>query len=238
MKKHRNKRKISFYFLIVILAILVFAIFVNKNTERPDESDSSVLLEENQVVENVTFQESAVRDDFSYIDKVHWGHMPLSYGFNYSLRCGESEVKKVRLAFQEINRLTNGSVSFIEVYSLDPDISITCSFDTNVKYGGGEVKRDLGKAYSYIYTEKQNQFSNAIIDLPVSTYSNGWYPLTELHEILHAFGYLHNETYRYSIMYPMMEGQDFYNFYEDDLRDKAVDKWIIEDLKGLYGNSS
>ncbi|MBR9704531.1 hypothetical protein GOV12_03910 [Candidatus Pacearchaeota archaeon] len=179
-------------------------------------------LDYNKIIFSVK-EEDLVKDDYYYIEEEHWSHMPLTYSIDE--KC--SNKKKVKYAFSEIQRATDNQVSFIKGNE-NPDIEIICKnkpisedyIKTLAESGADEYKVD-------------NTIYHATIYFYSSTHSSGYYPMIEIHEILHTFGFDHNDNIN-SIMYSDTENNEYIydNFKNSDI--PKIDKYIIEKLKFIY----
>lgn len=175
-----------------------------------------------------------ISDDYNLNSELHWGHMPLVYKFNESAPCYGFRLERIKLAFDELERVTDGKVSFVE--GDNPDITITCT--QYVENSGYLEDKTIGQAY-YINETGSSVIQSAYIEFfPVQTY--GWYPRVEVHEILHTFGFEHNYDDPLSIMYPVNnDGAFFYQYDGEDNKDElvrqnAIDPYIIQELKNTY----
>ncbi len=164
-------------------------------------------------------------DTYSNITELHWGHMPLIYKFDEDLECYSSEKNKVELAFSELSRVTNNSVSFIPGENYD--ILITCP--------GILSGRTIGES-TYSYYPDVNLITDGELILYRGRKHCGWYPMTELHELLHLFGYGHEDAPGiYSIIAEEEFGCSYGDYYKGSVKDYAIDGWIREDLISIYG---
>jgi len=164
-------------------------------------------------------------DEFYGAGKLHWTHMPLTYFIVNEKECGSYEVNKIKKGFDAIENATNGVVRF-EKTDRFADIDIYCSF----LEGCYEYKVDIREEEGVIYRQeticahekgiaritsvKGNRILKASIELiglagfaeTTGKGASGFYigscghATTEIHEILHTFGYGHIDDPK-SIMY-------------------------------------
>jgi len=157
--------------------------------------------------------------------------LPISYSI--SNNCSDYMKYRIRDAFLELFSETNSILFFIEVPS-GGNIDINCSISNSLSF------YDIGGTYTAgeAYVGVGGYFINNSIDFynlksRAETYMMGAcskYPDTEIHEILHVFGFKHNLD-EGSIMGPSSTGCDVI----------SIDKYIIDCLKytysdGKYGN--
>ncbi len=177
-----------------------------------------------QPIVNVSTAVVKSGDAFSYVDKLHWGHMPVVYSLDESV-CGPYETSRIKRAFADITNSTNGAVYFRKANGTEPeDISITCSFVEDCYKTSVDVYSDytvrseticghqLGIARttfqgSRILNSSIEMFGLAGFAETAGKGPSGFYvgtcghAITEVHELLHAFGYQHSDD-NASIMYP------------------------------------
>lgn len=172
-----------------------------------------------------------------------WNHMPITYKYDLSDKCEYTKVKKMEYAFDEIEKWTNNIVYFEEEEGdiSEVDLVIRC-FDHKVKNSDEEYNYEtLGEAV-YEYFIDNSEINNAEIYFYSYIDSCGYYPFTELHEILHIFSFTHTDkNNKCSIMYPYeecdwkYENQDI--CYNNDFhnREIGIDEDIANKLMEVYG---
>jgi hypothetical protein len=128
-------------------------------------------------------------DNFKNINELHWGDMPLTYKIENEEECKERQITLTKLAFQKIEKEVGSEyVSFKETQE-NPDISIYCKpnkWDKDKGFSLGDTVYEIDK-----YNE------NLITYSEINFYGQGsvcltGYPVLEVHEILHSFGFFHN----------------------------------------------
>ncbi|MDO8623306.1 MAG: hypothetical protein Q7R52_03595 [archaeon] len=218
-------------FLIIIISIIFYLIPKEKNTKESIYKNNNfsftgdIVYEENQdnLTKNENLSVNEISDQFPNVNRLHWGHMPLIYTFDKEHQCYSNRIKGVELAFSELSRRTNNTISFIE--GNNADITIVCY--------GISYNTEMGEESGYYYPDT-NLTVNATINFYSGYYEGYWYPFIELHEILHTFGYEHVSDSRCSIM--NFENYNAYYSQEcfTNVGEEAIDKWIVEDLINIY----
>ena len=135
-------------------------------------------------------------------------------------------------AFKEITKITNGIVSFREVdINENPDINIDCVDEIGVTYDSEYRYEDLGNSQNWVIEDK-DIIAQTNITISKSV-SSGWYPRTEIHEILHSFGFEHSDK-PYHIMNHLTNTAEEYKWWIEDLGNPAIDSEIIKELIKMY----
>jgi hypothetical protein len=192
-------------------------------------------------------------------DKLRWKDMPVTYHIVNEKKCGRYETYMIKRAFNEIENATAGVVYFEKLNnSEDADIIIKCSFIENcykkeidigpvvireteticahnsgyarIKYQGNRIlKADIELIGLAGFAETSGKGPSGF------SIGDCGYPVTEIHEILHAFGYQHNNNTS-SIMYPEHESVGYRLYKEGECFNsiKSIDEWIIQDLISTY----
>ena len=176
----------------------------------------------------------SIKDEFPYNSKPHWYHMPVTYQFDSAL-CRDDRTQKLLKAFEEIRNKTNGKVSFVE--SSNPDITINCkqnpyTYTGMIQTNSGAYFMDVlgtGRINYYL----NNMIINATINLYPSSNSCGYFPLVEIHEILHVFGYGHSNN-TCSIMYSGENSCRFILENPDICGKPRIDDRIATELIATY----
>lgn len=148
--------------------------------------------------------------------------LPITYKINLST-CGSLMAERFNNAFKQIAKETEGIVSFQRVEGL-ANIDIICYLEVSEE---GEYFTSAHATVGKIGGKADNAKMTFYNVDPIgnSRFSGGCvsYPNTEIHEIMHIFGYGHNETVG-SIMNPISSG----------CRVLKIDDYIISDLKRVY----
>ncbi|MBW2965626.1 hypothetical protein KY342_00815 [Candidatus Woesearchaeota archaeon] len=194
------------------------------------------------------------------IEKLHWNHMPITYFIENKEECGDYETRKIRRAFDNVENASNGVVNFKEIEE-PANIDVTCSFIEDCYEYKVDVRREEGIIYRYeticehakgtaqIIGVRGNEILKAKIVLvglagfaeTTGSGASGFYigscghPTTEIHEILHTFGYNHFADPE-SIMY---YAEDIVGYTLQEAGScvgskKNIDEIIIEDLIDTY----
>ncbi len=198
------------------------------------------------------------------LEDLRWDHMPVTYKIINEKECGTYEPAKIRRAFLEIEESTDRIVFFEEVDS-SPDIEISCSFIEDCyektidveNYGSfyttyeTETICEHDAGYAEITDYSDDKILKAEIEFVglagfretdnkgASGFLVGTcgHLNTELHEVLHVFGYEHTNDEN-SIMNPYGEGSLYKLREKDDCigSKKEIDEEIISCLKYTYSN--
>ena len=200
------------------------------------------------------------QDTFYHVQKPHWTHMPISYSILNEKECGLYEATRIKRAFSDIMLATNNSASFQKVNN-SADIEITCTFLENCYTTSVEITNEYVIRYETICghrlglaktTVEGNRIINANIELAgLAGFAetkregpSGFYvgtcghTTTEIHELLHAFGYGHSEDNN-SIMYSEADtfGLTTQKPGACQGSKRPIDKDIAEDLVSTYSTS-
>ena len=190
---------------------------------------------------------------------LHWDHMPVTYFITNEDECGDYEARKIMKGFDMISEVEG--ISFKQIDSA-ADIDIKCSFIEDCYEYKVDVRREEGVIYKYeticnhkkgiasITRRKGFKILKAEIEMiglagfAETNYGSGasgfyigscGHPTTEVHEILHTFGFGHY-TDPNSIMYYAEDGVS-YTLQKQGAcvgSDKQIDKEIVDELKEIY----
>lgn len=200
-----------------------------------------------------------IDDEFSHVSKPHWGHMPLAYSILNEEECGKYESNRIKRALAGIMNVTNNIVSFRKANASETaDIRISCAFIENCYKVSTEITEDYAVRYETICghqlgiastTSQGNRIINSSIELfglagfaetkregPSGFYvGTCGHAITEVHELLHAFGYPHSDD-NSSIMYLSADTFSLVTRKEGACvgSDKEIDSAIVEDLVRTY----
>ena len=200
----------------------------------------------------------SVKDDFYYVDKPHWAHMPITYYLNEK-QCGPYEATRIKRALGSIINATNNAVTFKKVNSsVAADINVSCTFVENCYETSVDIYSDYVIRYETICKHELG-LTKAIIEGNIITEADiglfglagfaetkhegpsGFYvgtcghTITETHELLHAFGYHHSQDNN-SIMYPDADVFGLITQQSGACKgsEKQIDKDIVEDMIKTY----
>lgn len=157
--------------------------------------------------------------------ELRWEKMPLSYKIYDEDICGVHEINRIVWGFNQIENETNGILSFVRANGTT-DIIIYCNESVPSPREGyvtqGEASYKVENGFIkdgeiFFFNTGPNKYSMGCLD----------YPDTEIHEILHVFGFVHNETDKTSIMYPEHLWCSVDKF--------RIDKYILDKIKEVYG---
>lgn len=231
------------------------------DTEQEQQPQQQQPEEQNVPEENP--QEEGVQDQFYYVSKLHWPQMPVTYFMENEEGCGRYETNRIKRAFRDISNATGNAVLFAQANDSDSaDIEIRCTFIENCY----ELSTDVYNDY-VIRTEticqhqlgvtrtiaEGNRLAKAYIELiGLAGFSetkregpSGFYvgtcghAITEVHELLHAFGYSHSED-NSSIMSPEADAFGLTIQKEGACKgsEKAIDAAIVAELVNTYSGKS
>ena len=199
--------------------------------------------------------------------KLHWTHMPVTYNIHnraHMLKdCGRYESNKIKRAFDRIENATNGIVNFKEVDNQkEADIVLTCSLiedcyktktdisdnwvtitETICEHAKGNANITDTESYKILKARVEiiglAGFAETKHKGPSGFYFGSCgHPTTEIHEILHNFGYEHINNPD-SIMYLKINLVGSTRFSKGKCvgTDKQIDDWIVKDLIETYKGS-
>ncbi len=208
-----------------------------------------------------TPQEESVQDRFYYVSRLHWPHMPVTYFIDDEEGCGRYEANRIRRAFRDISNATGNAVLFAKANdSGSADIEIRCTFIEDCY----ELSTDIYDDY-VIRTEticqhplgvaktlaEGNRLAKAYIELvglagfaetrregPSGFYvGTCGHTITEVHELLHTFGYGHSED-NSSIMNPEADAFGLTTQKQGACKgsEKPIDAGIIAELISTYSS--
>ncbi len=175
------KMKLRILFIIGAILVAILIVFIIP-TEKEKIYQEEVIEEE-------------IYDEFSHIQEPHWTHIPLTYKI---VNCTDYQKGRVIKAFNQIQNETENIVSFEEYngeYELGGDFMIYCHEDYHESYGiWEEITYVVADGIYYPYEDYPNKILYSDINfygITETTYSGGCvsYPDTEIHEILHGFGF-------------------------------------------------
>ncbi|MEK6844046.1 MAG: matrixin family metalloprotease [Nanoarchaeota archaeon] len=238
-KRIKNKKNLYVRLIIVFVTILISIYFLN--------------------FDNKNKKEDKENDQFSDIKEIHFNHMPITYSLNVntseSFRLNfnktvyrtdttdDFKIKRIQWAFDLIEKSTDNLMVFKEVKEDEnPDIRIlgvpdVYCYNENETYDGRE-----GFAGPENYTS--NKIINSTVVFCATGYSVGFnikfsweyaecedFPIVELHEIFHAFGFGHTFNNNKEVMYPI-------KFRIKSCEINQIDPQIISCLKYIYSNGN
>ena len=195
--------------------------------------------------------------DYFPVNKPHWAHMPVTYKILNGEECGGYESRRIMRAFSTITNATNGVVYFAQAND-SADIEITCvliddCYKRSVKIYSDYVVRyeticnhELGLARTEtegnlirkaeIYFYGLAGFAETKREGPSGFYvGTCGHADTEIHELLHAFGYKHSDD-NISIMYYKSDTFSLSLRKEGECQGskRDIDKGVVEDMVKTY----
>ena len=219
----KNKRGFILNLILILLILLIILIggyFIYQNIPGTPESFKAVFNKENQTLE-VSNLSSDIKQ---FYPNMKFNHNQISYSID--VNCPDKKKNNVIEAFKELSDKVI-QISFYE-NNQNPDIEVSCS--ETEKHS---VKEDYfiageGGAKEIIQTERYGVITQGVIlfnQNPKNTIECDW-PIVELHELLHVFGFGHSEN-KDSLMYPYLENCN-----------QKLDQSILNDLNNLYSQEN
>lgn len=192
-----------------------------------DEVDVEDVGNNVDIVDNINSDEDSNRE-------LHYIHTDLTYAFLDESSCGKVQALRVRWAFEELQNQTNNLLTFEEITNIEEtdaeadradiaDINIICRREVPLADISGYVV--AGEAtYEHIGNEITRGFIYFYNTGASGSYGGGCvrYPDTEIHEILHSFGFEHSNNSE-SIMFPYSSCK------------YKIDKETLDKLEEIYG---
>jgi len=237
----KEEKKIDWLMIIALVLAVIFVIssFYDFDNKYENVSEPTILI--NQIEE--------IQDKFSHTNELHWGHMPITYGYDTECKYTSTliEGKSVRIIDEEfISRIesglkfiteeTNQAVRFIKVEEDEnPDIFYVCNVGNKLErftdYDYFRVPNHLlGEAHSFI-NENTSVYAPGYIlmggidDLECSTNK----PIIVIHETLHMLGIKHSTNIQ-DIMYAQYKKECSSDLSKEDINFL----WDIYDPLGEY----
>ena len=240
--------------LLIILLLLLFPGCVYEI--------EPVVIEEPEIIQPNISEPAVIEPAEPELRVVHWTHMPVTYYVTNEQECGDYEIRKIQRAFEAIEDATNNIVTFKKI-DIPADIDITCSFLEGCYKKTVDIREEEGVVYRYeticahdkgraqITALRGFEILKARIELiglagfaetkgrgPSGFYVGSCgHSTTEIHEILHAFGFGHIDDPK-SIMYPAAESVGFTIQEEGSClgSKKEIDKIIVDKLIEVYSS--
>lgn len=211
-----NEKLIITWMIIFLVFILVLGFYI-------------LGLKSSEYISSINNKDNILHDDYNNTNKTHFRYMPIKYyiyssvdGENYT-NCSQINYYNLHKAINEFENATNHSITFKEITNQellldknileDNAIKIYCD---NYKWGDGYILAGTGGSSSQgniIKTGTVNLYHNGIDTKGIDS--------TQLHELLHVFGYEHINNNQ-SIMNPINQGKI------------KIDKEIVSDLMDTY----
>lgn len=203
MKKdniHGEKRLIMITIIVILFIcsfVLIRSYLIAPIPELPEPPTYKVLelSEKVQVI---------VTDSYPNLNELHFGQMPITYKLEGV--CLVNVEKRILLAFETISSETDSIIKFQET-NKNPDILIFCkprNYKEHSTDEGFVSYYELVQGDAYFLVDENNE--NLINYGEINFYGEGFscgtgFPLIEVHEILHTFGFNHSYGVR-SVMRP------------------------------------
>ena len=206
------------------------------------------------------YEDQQMEEELPKTNGFHWPKLPVTYYLTNQEECGDYEVNKIKRAFLEIENSTGGTVKF-EKANNPADINITCFFLEGCYEKRVEIDEEKGLIYRYeticahnrglakTITERKEIIGAEIYLYGLAGFSettgsgmSGFFvgscghPTTEIHEILHTFGFGHKDDPK-SIMYYAEDSIGYTIMDEGECleSEKEIDKDIVEKMIRVYG---
>lgn len=172
---------------------------------------------------------STGESEYSYLSNYVYGgydatsmdELPITYSISES--CGSSQYGRINNAFNILSE-ESGYVVFFTYVNSNPDIDIKCHLEAVEEDGYYTSGLATLGTIGYSVSGSEIDFYN-VNPISNNRFPGGCltYPNTELHEILHTFGFDHNES-RNSIMNSVSSGCVV----------RSIDNYIIRSLQDTY----
>ncbi|MBT4165807.1 hypothetical protein HOE04_02095 [archaeon] len=242
----KNVKRDSFKNFLIILVFMIFLVlaFFYSSKINLEETPKKYSYEDYDK-ENKNY---LINDSFSKVNEMHWREMPITYSLNISslgiysessqswYRDGISrnkQVKRIKEALNIIEEETEGLITFKEVSETEnPKLKIQGLYDSNgtyQNYDGWEVlgvggitdfnKNKINTGEVIFFSNYLGSYNGKCLD----------FPQTEIHEILHTFGFRHVYDTPNQIMFPL-------KISIQTCKIKEIDADTINCLKHIYSN--
>jgi len=202
--------------LLIVVGMLIIAGFYLYNNVPRSAEIGNVFIEKND--ENFTGVDSNIKQ---FYPQMKFNHNDITYKIDFA--CDGARRSGVVESFDIISSKVS-SLSFREV-SGDADIEISCSGENNDFVGEDHFIAGEGGAKEIIPTGKFSVISEGVVYLYETKNSKTDrcnYPHVELHELMHVFGFDHNQN-EGSLMNPVL-----------DSCNQVLDVSIVNELNRLY----
>lgn len=251
MKKSTKETSIKISWQVIFYIVLFIGIlFINFIIDLNEEQDE-LKSENNQNLEKVKEEGNNIGP--------HWESKIITYAYSNKTRCGKVEAEEITIAMKEIEDKTGKVVSFKE--EENGRLTINCEFiedcyhRTVENFGTYKVYTESICGYTEGVAEITENEGDIIKKANITFYGLDGFAetksyghggqsgftlgqcqraLTEIHEILHTFGYGHKEEIT-SIMYPEADWAG--GKYTEDCKEiphREIDLDILEDIKKTY----
>lgn len=200
---------------IIILALFILFALYTLLFSKEERSISETVSHNYQA-------EETLEDDFPNSTIMHWPHLPVTYRFDEN--CIGREPDRMRWGFDVLANSTNYRVRFLETNGSEQNIFITCSPDQSKDRDLitlGEAEPWFIEDYYLIYNVTIRLYSVREDSYPTSCHT---FPSMEVHEIIHAMGFIEHSTSPTSVFYP----------YQDWCYQTKIDNYIIGNLTEAY----
>ncbi|MBU0761374.1 MAG: hypothetical protein KJ600_06385 [Nanoarchaeota archaeon] len=113
------KKKTLLIWFILIVLVSGYFLFLESDYPADDYGNynDSLIEEEND--------HTQIEDQFSNVEELHWGHMPLTYKVIDGEICEGIQLRAIKNSFEILENLTDGYVSFVESGG-NVDIDVYC----------------------------------------------------------------------------------------------------------------
>lgn len=112
------------------------------------------------------------QDSFPNVLEPHFKKIPITWKIQDKSQCWKTEEEKIRKAFSEIEKSSEGYIKFQEVYS-NPDIYVLCFIDFTEQYNNYKEELEMKKICNKItFNTKKTSFTDS--ELNISYYFDEW----------------------------------------------------------------
>ncbi len=221
---HGDKGAVVAFLLMILVLVILLLLFLGYLVYLNYPSNPTYL---DVPVDN---ENVSVGSSLQFFPNMKFNHNDISYVINGD--CSQEKSQRMQEAFNDLsNRVPY--IKFLES-SINPDIIVSCS---SGEPNSNENKRYFiageGGAKEVVQTKKYNIIKQGVILLydSHSKFAKCDWSNIELHELLHVFGFDHNNN-KNSLMYPYLTSCD--QKVDDNIISELIRLYSEENLPDLY----
>jgi hypothetical protein len=221
MVKKAQIDKITVLLIFILIILLIFlSYFLYLNLPRNPKTLDITLKDISKTTKTPSLSEVN-----QFYPNMKFNHNQITFKINND--CDEENKESMVKAFKELSNKVN-KLKFLSTNS-NPDITISCSQNSNDDIGEKHFIAGEGGAKEIIQTGRYNIVTEGVIflyeNLGINTI-NCDYPNVALHELMHVFGFDHSDD-KNSLMNPLLESCD-----------QILDQSIINQLNLIYSEEN